>query len=180
MRVGLVVPGGFDPGGQLGLIPALVSLAEELARRHAVQVFAASGRAGAAQYRIRGVEVTQRQGRETSAGLTGAFWRWWRAAGPFEVVHAFWADRTALLAAAFARLCGVRCVVTLGGGEAVWLPDLAYGGAGTLRSRAVTHTALRLADKITAGSAFAARLLPADLARRVAIVPLGVDGGHFD
>ncbi|MFL5307758.1 MAG: glycosyltransferase family 4 protein [Polyangia bacterium] len=175
----MVVPGGFDPGGQHGLIPALVSLAQELARRHAVHVFASAGLAGAARYRLGAVEVTQRPGRETSAALSGALWRWWRAAGPFDVVHAFWANHTALLAAAFARLRGVRCVVSLGGGEAVWLPDLAYGGAGTVRSRAVTQSALRLADAITAGSAFVTRLLPDALGRRVSIVPLGVDGGHF-
>ncbi|HSS39879.1 MAG TPA: glycosyltransferase, partial [Polyangia bacterium] len=179
MRVGLVVPGGFDPGGRQGVIPALVSLAEELARRHEVHVFAAAGRAGAARYRVADVAVTQRPGREPAAALTAGLWRWWRAAGPFDVLHAFWADRTALLAVALARLRGVRAVVSLGGGEVVWLPDLEYGGAGTARSRAVTRTALRLAGAITAGSAFVARLLPADLARNVQLVPLGVDAARF-
>ena len=179
MRVGLVVPGGFDPGGRQGVIPALVSLAEELARRHEVHVFAAAGRAGAARYRVgrrRGdAAAGARDGGRAGAGL----WRWWRAAGPFDVLHAFWADRTALLAVALARLRGVRAVVSLGGGEMVWLPDLEYGGAGPVRSRAVTQTALRLAGAITAGSAFVARLLPADLCGTGPVVPLGIDAARF-
>ncbi|HVT06866.1 MAG TPA: glycosyltransferase, partial [Polyangia bacterium] len=103
MRVGLVVPGGFDPGGRQGVIPALLGLSEALARRHDVRVFAAAGRGGAGRYRVAGVEVTQRPGGEPAAALARALWRWTRAAGPFDVLHAFWADRTALLVAALAR-----------------------------------------------------------------------------
>jgi glycosyltransferase involved in cell wall biosynthesis len=179
VKVGLVVPGGFDAGGQQGVIPALLALAEELARRHQVHVFAAAGRGGAGRYRIAGVEVTQRAGSEPAATLAGAFWRWTRAAGPFDVLHAFWADRTALLAAAFGRARAVPCVVSLAGGELVWLADLGYGGAGSLRSRGVTRAALQLAGAITAGSAFLARLVPPALVGKIELVPLGVDVARF-
>ena len=174
-----MVPGGFDPGGQRGLIPALVGVAEALAQRHEVRVFAAAGRAGAGQYRLRGVEVTQRSGGEPAAALAGAFWRWTRAAGPFDVLHAFWADRTALLATTFGRTHGVPSVVSVAGGELVWLADLGYGGAGSVRSRAVTRAALHLAGAVTAGTAFVSRPLPPSLAARVEIVPLGADVARF-
>ncbi len=174
-----MVPGGFDPGGQQGVIPALLGLAEALARRYDVRVFAAAGRGGVARYRVAGVEVTQRPGGEPAAALARAFWRWTRDAGPFDVLHAFWADRTALLATAFARAGGAPSVVSIGGGEAVWLADLRYGGAGSIRSRAVMRAALRLAGVVTAGTSFAARPLPPALPARIEIVPLGIDVARF-
>ncbi|HVV51845.1 MAG TPA: glycosyltransferase family 4 protein, partial [Polyangia bacterium] len=187
MNLGLVVPGGFDPSGQAGTIPALPALAGELGRRHQVQVFAASGKSGAGRYQVPGAQVTQLSGRERRRGPGGAlrlalaFERWTRAAGPFDLLHAFWADRTALLAALHARRRGIPAVVSLGGGEAVWLPEVGngYGGAGTRRGRFVTRAALRLAGAVTAGSAFAATALPPGLAARAELVPLGVDVERF-
>jgi glycosyltransferase involved in cell wall biosynthesis len=178
LKLGLIVPGGFDPTGTRGTIPALVALAAELARRHQVRVFAASGRVGAGRYRLGDVEVTQLgpAGRLREAVELA---RWVRAGGPFDVLHAFWADRHALLAAAFGRACGIPIVVSLGGGEAVWLDEIGYGGARTARGRAITRGALRMANAITAGSAYARRALPAGLAARAEIVPLGVETARF-
>ncbi len=185
MRVGLIVPGGFDPTPDVAAIPALQSLAQELSRRHQVQVFASAGRQPAA-YRLGEVAVTQMgprpppARRTPAAPLAVAFARWIAAAGPFDVLHAFWADRSALLAALFARAAFIPSVVTLGGGELVWLPDIPYGGAGNARARAVTGAALRLAGAITGGTRFVTRRLPTSLAGRAEIVPLGVDVGRFD
>ncbi|HXU65134.1 MAG TPA: glycosyltransferase, partial [Polyangia bacterium] len=187
MRLGIVVPGGFDPDPDVATIPVLRSLAEELARRHEVQVFAAAGRQAGA-YRIGDIAVTQLGPRRPSQGrwplgaaqLVAAFGRWLAAAGPFDLLHTFWADRTALLATLFARAASIPSVVSLGGGELAWLPDIPYGGAGSLRARAVTRTALGLAGAITAGSSFVARMLPPALAGRTAIVALGVDVARFD
>lgn len=180
MRVGLVVPGGFDPTPDVAAIPALQSLAQALAGRHQVRIFASAGRRAGA-YRLGEVAVTQMgPSRMGGARLAAAFARWIAAAGPLDVIHAFWADRTALLAALWARAASIPSVVSLGGGELVWLPDIAYGGARSARSRAVTRAALRLAGAITAGTRFAARPLPAPLARRAEIVPLGVEVARFD
>lgn len=187
MRVGLVVPGGFDPDVDVASIPVLRSLAQELARRHQVQVFASAGRQPGA-YQVGPIAVTQlgpraapgERRRLGGARLAGAFARWLGTAGPFDVLHAFWADRAALLVTVFARAASIPSVVSLGGGELAWLPDIPYGGAGSARSRAVTRGALRLAGAITAGSSFVARLLPPALAGRAQLVPLGVDVARFD
>lgn len=187
MRLGIVVPGGFDPDAEVATIPVLRSLARELAGRHQVQVFASAGRQ-AAEYRVGDVHVTQLGPRVSSDGgrrlgaarLVGAFARWLGGAGPLDLLHAFWADRTALLATLAARAASIPSVVSLGGGELAWLPDIPYGGAGSARSRAVTRAALGLAGAITAGTSFVARLLPPALARRAEIVPLGVEVARFD
>ncbi|HXJ20296.1 MAG TPA: glycosyltransferase family 4 protein [Polyangia bacterium] len=174
MRLGLIVPGGFDPSGREGTIPALLGLAQELARRHQVRVFAAAGRAGPGRYRIGDVQVTQ-MGPASGLRLAAGFARWVSESGPFDRLHAFWADRTALLATLYARLRSVPSLISIGGGELVWLPDIGYGGAGTVWSRAISRAALRWADAVTAGSAYAAR----PLRLRAQIVPLGVDVARF-
>jgi glycosyltransferase involved in cell wall biosynthesis len=186
VRLGIVVPGGFDPDPDVATIPALRRLVQELAGRHRVEVFASAGRQPL-RYRLGDVGVTQmgpraspaERPRLASARLAVAFARWMRAAGPFDLLHAFWADRTALIAALAARAVRIPSVVSLGGGELVWLPDIPYGGAGTTRSRAVTRAALTLSDAITAGTSFVARPLPGRLAGRVQLVPLGVDFAQF-
>jgi glycosyltransferase involved in cell wall biosynthesis len=187
----MVVPGGFDPSGREGIIPVLLSLTRELGDRHDVHVFAASSRSGAARYRIANAEVTQLDRVDaTSRGavrlvrsaarlirLAGELERWIasvESSGPLDLLHAFWADRTALLATLAARRRSIPSVVSLGGGEAVWLPEIRYGGSGSLVGRASTREALRLADAVTAGSLFALGPLPASVAARAQIIPLGV------
>jgi glycosyltransferase involved in cell wall biosynthesis len=97
-----------------------------------------------------------------------------QSTGPFTVLHAFWALDTGLAATWMGRLLGVPVVVSVGGGEAVWLPDIRYGGAGSRLGRAQARATLRLANAITVGSAFAARQLSRDAFERARIVPLGV------
>lgn len=195
MKLGLVVPGGFDPSGREGTIPALLALTEALGQRHDVRVLATSGRSGAGRYRVAAADVTQLDLEDDSrdaAGLAGwarrgarlarlaaAVEGWMTASGPFDVVHAFWADRTALLAALAARRRSTPFVVSVGGGECVWLPDIGYGGAGTTAGRLVPRAVLGLARATTAGSDFVRGLLPATAGARAEVVPLGVDTARF-
>jgi glycosyltransferase involved in cell wall biosynthesis len=195
VKLGLVVPGGFDPSGREGIIPALLALTEELGRRHDVRVFATASRSGTSQYRIASAEVTQlgrpdgaprrrgpvgfAQGAARLVGLARSIDHWLasiQSSGPLDLLHAFWADRTALLAALQARRRRLPLVVSVGGGEAIWLPEIRYGGASSRAGRAVTRAALGLADVVTAGSAFAIERLPTSVAARAQVVPLGVAG----
>jgi glycosyltransferase involved in cell wall biosynthesis len=197
VKVALVVPGGFDPTGEEHVIPALQALAAELGRRHDVQVLAGDGRT-AGPHRHGGATV-HHFGREPSAaGARAALGRGRRllasgrlvssfaaalararAGGRIDIVHALWAGETGILAALAARALRVPAVLSIGGGERVWLPDIRYGGAGTRRGRARTRLALGLARAVTAGSAFALGFLPPPLAARAELVPLGIDVGRF-
>jgi glycosyltransferase involved in cell wall biosynthesis len=189
MKLGLVVPGGFDPSGRAGVIPALLALTRELAQRHDVRVFASGSFGGAASYRLHGASIHQLGGAGPGRGgpglpgLTAALARWIRdvqRSGRLELLHAFWADDAGLLAVLAARWLGIPSVVSIGGGEVVWLPEIPYGGAGTVGGRLRVRMALGLAGAVTAGSRFAAERMPASAAARVRLVPLGVpcdDGG---
>jgi glycosyltransferase involved in cell wall biosynthesis len=193
VRLGLVVPGGFDAGERV--IPVLQNLAAELARRHEVHVFAAGGASGPGRYEYEGAKVyqlsTNAQPEVRGLGprlrergrFVGSLLREVRrvsSEGAFDLLHAFWADDSGFVATALARTLRVPAVVSIGGGEAVWIPEAQYGGAGSVAGRARLRATLRLASAVSAGSAFAADLLPRDAAKRARIVPLGVRCETFD
>jgi hypothetical protein len=146
MKIGLIVPGGFYPGARERTIPALQGLAGELASRHEVHVLAAGSGTTQRRYALGGAEVHDldlepRPGaRPLAAGVARAGRLAWRlarevrrasAGRPFDVLHAFWVHDTAAVVALLGRASGTPVVVSLGGGETVWLPDIGYGGART-------------------------------------------------
>jgi glycosyltransferase involved in cell wall biosynthesis len=194
VRLGLIVPGGFDRGDRV--ITALLNLTTELACRHDVHVFAADGPSGPGRYWRGGATVHQlaassnltarlgpgrralRRGRFVSR-LIGEVNRV-QSTRPFDLLHAFWALDTGLTATLIGRRLGLPVVVTVGGGEAVWLPAIRYGGGGSIIGRLRTRAALRLASAITAGSVFAAQHLPGSASARTRIIPLGIRCETFD
>lgn len=180
MKIAMVVPGGFDPSGQQRVIPALLWLAERLARRHELHVFALDG--VAYDYMLGSVCVHALQARRGLPGLPAAA-RWAKlrralaAIGRPDVLHGFWAGSSGVLAGLAGRRLGVPVVLSIGGGELVWLPEAGYGGQGSWRGRTQAHLALRLARVVTAGSRYAARPLAGRVP--VAIVPLGAEAARF-
>jgi glycosyltransferase involved in cell wall biosynthesis len=194
MKIGLIVPGGFAPGGRENVIPALLAGAGELASRHEVHVFAFGGPGPITEHTLAGAVVHQLGnpvGPEPPRRARGARrlarlgWQLGTALGrvaspaPFDLLHAFWAGEPGLLAGTFARRRRLPLVLTVGGGETVWLPAIGYGGAGSLAARAVTRLALGLADEITIGSEFARSFLPPTFRDRARVVPLGIAPARF-
>jgi glycosyltransferase involved in cell wall biosynthesis len=182
MRVGLVVP-GFSADAGDWCIPALRHLARALARRDDVRVIAVRYPYQAARYRVEGAEVIAIGGAIRRGVATLDVWR--RTLGvlrtehhrrPFDVLHAFWATESGLLAALAGRILRIPTLVSLAGGELVGLPDIAYGDQRVAWERLKVRASLRLASAVTAGSR---RLL--ELAEhhvptsRLHRAPLGVD-----
>src|SRR5450759_4611939 len=160
MRLAIVVPGGVDRSGRERVIPALLWLIERLAARHETHVFALAQEPRPGDWTLRGAalhnlgfaararwpgEALFAAGRRLAHGLA--------AHGPFDVVHAFWANNPAFLATRAARALGIPAVVSLAGGELVALPDIGYGGQLHLKERLKTAWALRRAAHVTAASA---------------------------
>jgi glycosyltransferase involved in cell wall biosynthesis len=194
VKIGLIVPGGFYPGGRERIVPSLVGLAGELASRHEVHVFAAGSGTSITDYWLRGAQVHDcgvpplggrarlakrivRSGR-LAYRLRGGVERA-SASGPFDVLHAFWIHDTAAIAVLIGRARRVPVVVSLGGGEPVWLADLGYGGARSPWARARTAAILRMADAVTAGSDFGRDLLGRRSAPRARVIPLGAASTEF-
>lgn len=185
MRLAIVVPGGVDRSGTERVIPALLWLIERLAARHETHVFALAQEPGPGDWMLRGAavhnlglaprsrwpgEALLAAGRRLARGLV--------AHGPFDVLHAFWANNPGFLATRAARSLGIPAVVSLAGGELAALPDIGYGGQLHLRERVKTARALRRASCVTAASA---SLLDAARAHHVepVLVPLGVPPASF-
>jgi glycosyltransferase involved in cell wall biosynthesis len=198
VKIALVVPGGFDPEGR-EVIPALVELAGALAGRHEVHVFPLDGTASPSGHHVMAGAAVHPVG---PRGLRPAGpWGWrlgaaavewgrlaWRlaraldgaaAAAPFDLVHGFWASDAGLLAGLAGRRLGRPVVVSVGGGEAVWIADIGYGGAGSRLGRARLRLAFGTADAVTVGSEHARTFLPAAAAARAQVIPLGVAAARF-
>jgi glycosyltransferase involved in cell wall biosynthesis len=185
VRIAIVVPGGVDRSGKERVIPALLWLIERLAARHDVHVFALAQEPHPGDWTLRGAAVHNlglaARARWPGEALFAAGRRLLRglsAHGPFDVIHAFWANNPGFLATRAARALGIPAVVSLAGGELAALPDIGYGGQQHLRERLKTSRTLRRAARVTAASA---PMLEAARAHGVnaALVPLGVPREFF-
>jgi glycosyltransferase involved in cell wall biosynthesis len=186
MKIALIVPGvgGVCRGGHARSIPVLQTFIEHLARRHEVLVIALD-QPEQARYTLLGASVVSLgtiAGRGRAGQWVNGFRRFMSVLrhepAPFDILHAFWAGRHAAWAVAAGRLLRARVVVSIGGGELVWLPDIGYGGAATRFGRFKTRLVLKAADAVTAGSHRS--LEPLALISPGAVwLPLGVDRAHF-
>ncbi len=184
MRIALIVPGGVDRSGRVRVIPVLLALIERLARQHKVLVITLDQEPEPCEYPLLGAHVVN-LGVATRSPIV----RWASrlkkvlsalrsCGGEFDVLHAFWAHPPGTLAIAAGALLRIPVVVSIGGGELVWLPEIRYGGRGTLRSRGVISAILRRADVVSAGSAYS--LSPLARIRCDSVwLPLGVETRVF-
>lgn len=193
VKVAWIVPGGFHPGDQDNVIPVLTGLARAISTRHDLHVFAFGGPGRITRDSLEGAVVHQLGDATTIdppgparnvrrlARLAGQLaWEFHRARRPpFQALHAFWANEPGLMAGLLGRLASVPVVVSVGGGEAVWLPDIGYGGSRSSVGRRVLAASLRLADQVTVGSEYARTFLDPPVARRARVIPLGIDCGRF-
>ena len=181
----MIVPGGVDRSGRVRVIPVLLALIERLARRHEVLVVALEHEREWCQYPLLGATVVNLghvaggrfiQWTVRLRRLMAAL-RWHR--GRFDVLHAFWAGGPASLAMAAGRLLGIPVVVSIGGGELVWLPEIGYGGQGSWIGRAKTSLVLGTADAVFACSRYSLRALK-ERRPDALWVPWSVDSTLFD
>jgi glycosyltransferase involved in cell wall biosynthesis len=185
MKIGLIVPGGVDRSGRFFVIPVLLALIERLASRHEVVVISLDPNIQPSEYELLGARVV-------NLGLIKARTRLsWAAVtlrklmsalrtagGGFDLLHAFWVFPQGTLAVAAGSLLRVPVIVSIGGGELVWLPTIHYGGMRTLRSRITMSATLRSASAVSAPSMYATR--PATRARAdIQWIPTGVDTTIF-
>ncbi|HLV79598.1 MAG TPA: glycosyltransferase, partial [Chthonomonadaceae bacterium] len=123
MKIGLIAPGGFDPGGEERVIPVFLWLVERLAQRHEVHVYTLYQDYRPAEYTLLGAHIHNLGYRRSRPGSLGQGRRALPALqrenrrGRFDVLHGLWAQESGLIAAAVGRLWGVPSVVTVAGGE---------------------------------------------------------------
>ena len=185
MKIALIVPGGVDRSGRIFVIPVLLALIERLARRHEVVVVSLDPNTEASEYELLGARIVNlglikaRTRISRTIVTLGKLMSALRAAGGgFDLLHAFWVCPPGTLAVAAGSLVRVPVVVSIGGGELVWLPTIRYGGMRTVRSRITMSATLRCASAVSAPSMYvmrsATRIRPDTL-----WLPTGVDTKIF-
>ena len=185
MRIGLIVPGGVDRSARVRVIPVLLGLIERLARRHQVLVIALHQETKPCGYPLLGAHVVNlglKPVRNRFVGWASQLKRvisaLRSAGGNFDVLHAFWAHPPGTIGVIVGALLRTPVVVSIGGGELVWLPEIRYGGQGGRLARTNVWMALRLASAVSAGSAYSLRPL-AEVRQDAVWLPLGVDPRIF-
>jgi glycosyltransferase involved in cell wall biosynthesis len=185
MKIGLIVPGGVDRSGRIFVIPVLLALIERLTRRHEVVVVSLDPNAEPSQYELLGAKVVnlgliKARTRLSWAAVTlGKLMSVLRAAGGgFDLLHAFWVFPQGTLAVAAGFLVRAPVVLSVGGGELVWLPTIRYGGMRTFRSRITMSATLRTASAVSAPSRYVMRSA-AGIRPDIHWLPTGVDTTIF-
>jgi glycosyltransferase involved in cell wall biosynthesis len=161
------------------VIPVLLAFIERLAAKHEVIVVTLYQEDDPSKYSLCGAEVI-------NLGLVdGSGARRWgvqlkrliaalRQFGRINVLHGLWLHAPGTLAVAAGHLLGIPVVLSLGGGELVWLPEVPYGNEPSFLRQAFIGGALQMAAAVTAGSAYALKPL-AKLRKDARWLPLGVD-----
>lgn len=184
MNVGLVVP-GFSADEADWCIPALRHLARGLIGHADVRVIAVRYPYRRDRYCVDGAPVIALGGAERRGVSTAVVWQRTLATlaaehrrRPFDVVHAFWATESGLLAALAGRVLRRPVLVSLAGGELVALRDIAYGDQRSTWERLKVASALRLASAVSAGSQYLVRIAQR-FRPQIERMPLGVDTDLF-
>lgn len=176
LRVVWIVP-GFSSSKDDWCIPALLDLAQAVARRCDLKIIAMRYPYRRDHYSIAGATVYSIGGMHRGPRYTPGIWRDTARAVkeiPCDLLHAFWAYEPGLIAAWFSPRMPV--VISLAGGELVSMPEIGYGLMGRMRTRVLIRWALRRARVVTAGSPYlvghAQALLSLPAVRHM---PLGVN-----
>ena len=151
MKIGFVVLGGVDRGGEYRVTPWLLWLLERLTRQHEVHVFALRQEPQPCRYDLLGAHILNIGSRPRRVRALAQIVAEHRRS-PFEVFHAISAAPMGVIAGAAGRLLGVPVVLHITGGELVSLPDIGYGGRTNWRGRLWLRIAAAAAARVIAPS----------------------------
>jgi glycosyltransferase involved in cell wall biosynthesis len=191
MQIGILVP-GFSSSEDDWAIPIHTNFARELAHDDDVRVLALRYPHRQDAYSVFGATVYPFGVGSWTRGI-GRLKLWWTVLRkiralhrerPFDLLQAFWADETGLLAAWAGRMLNIPVVVTISGGELVGFADIGYGLQLSRFGRWTVGQALRRADQIVAPTQYSKTLIrqagytvPDE---KISVIPFGVDFGQFE
>jgi len=182
-RVAVIVPGGIGVGYFNEGAPALEALLRGLSEQYELTVFPL-GRINA-NYEPQGFTVKALRDDYHRPLLWRAMQTVWLVVvshfrSRYRLIHGFWGYPAGFLAVLLGKMLGIRNIVSLQGGELVYLPEIDYGQRPASLQRRLLRWSLKRADRVTALTAFQRDLMPeAPWRERVQVIPYGVDTGVF-
>jgi glycosyltransferase involved in cell wall biosynthesis len=175
MRIAFVVAGGVDPGGVRRVVPELLDLLGELARRHDVHVVALRQFPHPGRWRLAGADVYNVGARPRRLRALLHLVKEHRTA-PFDVIVGYALVPQGVVAAVAGALLDVPYVVAGPGGDFTSLPDIDFGGWRNVRGRFWVRLACRRAAAVLVPSTPSSELAGTRgiTARRIPL-PLSLD-----
>jgi glycosyltransferase involved in cell wall biosynthesis len=174
VKIAIVVTGGLHASGREQVMPGWLWLIERLARMHEVHAYALRHLPAPAQYPLLGATIhdlgsPNGRWRQCTALLSAL-----RADGPFDVLHAFWADPAGVATAFAGRRLRVPAIVTCNSGEFVSMPDIDYGLQRHARGRGAVRFACSMAARVHVATRYMQQLAER-LGYAPEAFPLGAD-----
>ncbi len=99
----------------------------------------------------------------------------------FNIVHGFWVMNQGIVAVLAGKLLRLPAVVSLLGGDVVYLPSIHYGNMRNTIYRKIVRWVVKEADRVVVLTRFQERLMVKDgiVSNRLSIIPFGVDTSKF-
>ncbi len=179
----MIVPGGF---GEDDNVPVLLDLLCRLGDLYMMNLYSFSRVKIHPRLVASGCSVTFPPKWIEKISFLKALYYLWRivqdsARTRFSLVHAFWAMPQGATAVLAGKLLGIPSIVSVMGGDIVYLPDIAYGGLKSSLHRILARWVIGEADKVTVLTSYQRRIM--DSARlfsaSISVIPFGVDTSKF-
>ncbi len=186
LRIALITP-GFSVDPHDWAMPFLQDYAGSLAKKHDLHVFSLRYPT-AGRYSFLRLTHHATGGGTASGLLTFGVWRRviqsilrQHRLTPFDVVHAFWADESGFIGTLVAKWIKVPSLVSISGGELVYLADIDYGTQRSRFRRWIIGQALRRATLVSGASKFQNQLTKSHGVppEKIRLIRLGIDRDRF-
>jgi len=182
-RIAILVPGGI---GKDDNIPSLLHLICRIAVSYDVSMYSFSRLTPHSLLTSNLCSISfppDILGRNNFLKAVYFFWRIRRdhAQRKFSIVQGFWIMSQGIVAVLAGKLMRVPSVVSLLGGDAVYLPSIRYGGLRNGFYRKIIQWCIGEADRVTVLTNFQQRTMGANgvVSKHVSIIPFGVDTPKF-
>jgi glycosyltransferase involved in cell wall biosynthesis len=180
-RIALLVPGGI---GKEDYIPSLLDLISHLSVKFDIHLYSFTRLSIHPALQQCTVSLPSSTG--TNNGFLTSLYFLWRLlkdhrVRKFDLIHGFWAANQGIVAVAAGKLLGVKSVVSVLGGDIVYLPSIGYGNMSSFIRRNIITWCLKNADQVAALTRFQEKIMNGNgiACKHLSIVPFGVDTAKF-